>query len=106
MKRVSPEKLQRELKAIMRDGQYRVDEMYSLYLNMMRLDFDLQYQIMTPKTFSNKLTEWSNVEGSWLIKKGIGKGALYHKRCCQRSDITRQEWRQRANRLYERIKPW
>ena len=91
MKRVSPEKLQRELKAKMLDGEYTIDELYRIYDSMMRIDFDLQYQTMTPKTFSNKLTEWSNAAGSWLIKKGVGKSALYHKRCCKRLKISRQE---------------
>lgn len=106
MKRVSPEKLQRELKAKMLDGEHTMTELYSIYTSMMSIDFDMRYQIMEKKTFNNRLTEWSNVEGSWLVKKGVGKNALYHKWVCHRSHMTRKQFKLSAMRLYERYKPW
>jgi hypothetical protein len=106
MKRVCHKKLQRELQAAMLDGKYTIVELYAIYTRIMTISFDRQYKIMTLKTFSNKFTEWSNAEGSWVIKEGGGKTALYHKWQCHCSHLTRDQLRLSAKRLYEGATSW
>jgi len=91
MKKMSQEKLQRELQAKMLGGEYTVEELYTIYLGIMGIDFNLSHKAVEEKTFRNKLTEWSNTEGSWLVKKGMGKSATYHKWVCHRSDMSRSQ---------------
>ena len=108
MESLSAAKFQRELRAkMLYDKEYSIDELYVIYKSMVSLDFNLQYKIVSEKTFSNKLTEWSNVDNSWLIKKGKGKNAMYHKWICHRyPKLTRKQIHEKASELYARYKPW
>ena len=107
MKKMTAEKLQRELQASMLDGEYTIAELYTIYTLMMGMDFNLQFKAMEEKTFRNKLTEWSNADGSWLIKKGKGKSALYHKWVCHRFPLmTRKQLGLKAKKILERLTSW
>jgi len=100
-------KLQTELMAAMGDGVYSITGFYALYLRVMSQSFDMKYPIITLKTFKNKVTMWSGAEGSWLIKSGRGKKALYHKWVCHRfPKLTRKEIGIRAKKFYERLTSW
>lgn len=99
-------KLQTELMAAMGDGIYSITGFYALYVRVMSQSFDMKYPIITLKTFKNKVTAWSGAEGSWLIKKGIGKRALYHVWVCHRSHMTRKQLQQSAKRIWEGLATW
>ena len=91
MDKLSPMKLQKELMENMHDGEYTVDEIYSLYLHIMKLQFDANRKPVSRGQFRDNLTRWSNVEGSWIVKKGTGKSVRYHKWVCHRSCMTRKQ---------------
>ena len=99
-------KLQTELMAAMGDEKYNFDDFYKLYVRVMSQSFDLKYPIITAKTFGNKVITWSNTEGSWLIRRGIGKKAIYHKWVCHRSHMTRRQLQLSAKRIWEGLASW
>ena len=100
-------KLQTELQAAMGDGFYRINEFYALYVRVMSQSFDMKYPIITLKTFKNKVSAWSSAEGSWLIKNGLGKKALYHVWVCHRyPKLTRKQIGSTAKKILEGLATW
>ena len=100
-------KLQFELGAAMGDGRYSFDDFYKIYVRVMSQSFDMKYPIITEKTFSNKIIAWSNTEGSFLIREGRGKNAIYHKWVCHRyPTITRKQIGINAKKILERLTSW
>ena len=106
MAKLSPMKLQKELMENMHDGEYTIDELYGLYQHIMKLQFDLNREPASRGQFRDNLTRWSNVEGSWLVKKGKGKSVRYHKWICHRSCMTRKQLIMTVRRMAQRVLPW
>jgi hypothetical protein len=61
--------------------------MYCLYKSIILRDESEDFPGCR-KTFVNKINEWSNVNGSWLIKEGEGKNAYFMKRGYSWVEIT------------------
>ena len=106
MVKLSPEKLQKELMENMHEGDYTADELFVVYQSIINFSFNLKFEAVSRVTFRDNLTRWSNVEGSWLVITGRGKGIRYHKWQCHCSHLTRHQLFLSAKRLYEGLKPW
>ena len=67
-------------KKMFHDQKYSHDCMYSLYLQVMEIDEFREEPKMIKGSLERKLRGWISLDGSWLIKEGLGKDAVYFKR--------------------------
>lgn len=59
--------------------EYSFPLMEVIYNDIMNLERFIEYKKVSRKTLHNQLSEWANVEGGWLGKKGKGKDARFYK---------------------------
>ena len=64
------------------DEEYSYEKMLAKYTEVTELSefIEIGYKPMSYKALRNLLCEWSNVDGGWLAKKGMGKMARFYKR--------------------------
>lgn len=104
---LSSRDLQRCLRDNMTSDEYTHNEMYRLYSEIMRRDGMIEiYSTMSQGSFDKRITEWSGVYQGWIIKKGIGRDAIYYKRYIHRCGLSKQALRDRVNKLLRSIVPW
>ena len=73
--------LQYHLRSSMFYGQkYTSASMLLLYNEIMNRGPYCTHKKLAAKTVTNRLNEWSTVDGGWLIKEGSGNDAVYFKR--------------------------
>ena len=78
---MEPTALSYQIRKLMPYGQkFTHDGMFSLYLQVMNLDEFCGLKKMKRKSFERTLRAWISLDGSWLIKDGIGEKAVYFKR--------------------------
>ena len=61
------------------DVEYSFEKMEGIYNDIMDMGLFAECKKASRKTLHNQLSEWANVEGGWLGKKGKGKGARFYK---------------------------
>jgi hypothetical protein len=104
MKTLSGKSTQQILISNMLYDEYELREIYLIYTAIMNRDYYLKFKVMSEDSLRRRLQAWASVEGGWLIKKGDRSEAVYYKRCCKQSDMSRKTWKQRAAALFNRAK--
>lgn len=106
MKTDMPHKL---LEQVMRDNidrdiPYTIDIFYLRYKQLLKREkYQQKYRVMGRSSFKKRLGEWSQ-PGMFLIKKGRGEKAIYHKRVVHRSNISAADLKKRANDILSCVK--
>ena len=59
---------------------YTQSSMLLLYNEVMNRAPYTVYRKLSAKTVTNLLSAWSSVDGSWLVKSGYGREAIFYKR--------------------------
>ena len=67
-------------KLMFHDQKYSHDGMYALYLQVMAIDEFIDEDEMLDESLYRLLRAWISLDGTWLIKEGTGKKAVYFKR--------------------------
>jgi hypothetical protein len=104
MDTLSHDLLEQFLQGNMKSGDYTLHDVYICYLEIMnRGKLVLLFQ-MEKKSLEKRLIEICNREGSWLVRKGTGQNAKYHKWVCHKSHMTRKQLIMSVRRVAERVK--
>lgn len=94
---------QQTIRSNMTYKEYSLSELWMDYQKVMARDIMItDFVPMKYKWFRQRLGRWSRVDGSWLIKKGHGKEAVYYKRCCHRHNKSRPAWIAEVRKSFNR----
>lgn len=60
-------------------GDYNFHQIFMIYKEVMNRNGFLEYKPMGAVSLRKRLQEWSDVDGSWLGKKGVRGDTIYFK---------------------------
>ena len=71
--------VQQFLKCHMTYDDYSFHQIFMIYKSVMNRNGFLKYRTMSADSLRKRLNEWSDVDGSWLGKKGDKGNTMYFK---------------------------
>jgi len=90
---LSSSDLQYMLRSNMGFAEYSFCEFYQLYLEILNRDRLINIEPLSKIKFRRKLQWYTSVDGSWLIKRGAGKKAVYYRRMISTCSLSFKELR-------------